>query len=255
VSDLVPTHPVLLPPKPRARIVARIEDEMRVQAADIVGKVADARIKARTAAIKFENDVRKTAGDIRRSVGKFQDDARFLKNWIDNPMKLGAVMPSSIFLARVMAAEVDVSLDGPVIEIGPGTGPVTEALVAHGVDEARLVLVEFNPEFCALLRQRFPRALVVEGDAYALDTTLAGRLSEPAAAIVSSLPLTTKTMRERLALIESAFGLMRPDAAFVQFTYAVKAPVPAKLAGLKAKASEWVLRNVPPARVWTYRKP
>ena len=47
--------------------------------------------------------------------------------------------------------------DGPVIELGPGTGPVTEALVEHGVHPSRLVLVEFNPTFCQLLRQRFPR--------------------------------------------------------------------------------------------------
>jgi phosphatidylethanolamine/phosphatidyl-N-methylethanolamine N-methyltransferase len=240
--------------KPRGRIVARIEDEMRVQAADLVGKMADARIKARSVAIKFEDDCRKTAGDIRRSVGKFQDDAKFLKNWIDNPMKLGAVMPSSIYLARVMAAEVDVSLPGPVVEIGPGTGPVTEALIAHGVDEARLVLVEFNPEFCVLLRGRFPRATIIEGDGYGLDVTLAGRLSAPAVAIVSSLPLTTKPVRERLEMISRAFGLMRPDAPFIQFTYSVKSPVPVRAARLAAKASDWVLRNVPPARVWTYRK-
>lgn len=228
---------------------------MRMQAADMVGRVSDARINARTAAIKFENDMRKTAGDIRRSVGKFQDDARFLKSWIDNPMKLGAVMPSSIFLARVMAGQVDLSLPGPVVEIGPGTGPVTEALIAHGVDEARLILVEFNPDFCELLRKRFPRATIVEGDGYALSPTLKGRLVEPAAAVVSSLPLTTKPMRERLALLASAFELMNRQAPFIQFTYSVKSPVPARLAGLRAKASEWVLRNVPPARVWTYRQP
>ena len=254
VSDSVQSTHILPRRKPRPRFVARIEDEMRVQAADLVGKVTNARIKARTAAIKFEDDIRRTAGGIKRSVGKFQDDAKFLKNWIDNPVKLGAVMPSSIFLARVMAAEVDLSVPGPVIEIGPGTGPVTEALVAHGVDEARLVLVEFNPEFCMMLRERFPRATIIEGDAYGLDVTLAGKLDAPAAAIVSSLPLTTKPVSERLDMIERAFALMHADAPFIQFTYAVKSPVPVKLAKLRAKVSDWVFRNVPPARVWTYRR-
>ena len=227
---------------------------MRVQAADLVGKMANARIRARTVAIKFEDDVREKVGDIRRSVGKFQDDARFLKNWIDNPMKLGAVMPSSIFLARVMAAQVDLRVPGPVIEIGPGTGPVTKALIAHGVDEGRLILVEFNPEFCTMLRKRFPRATIIEGDAYRLDVTLAGRLHAPAAAIVSSLPLTTRPVRERLDMIACAFGMMHADAPFIQFTYAVKSPIPVKPARLRAKVSDWVLRNVPPARVWTYRR-
>ena len=227
---------------------------MRVQAADLVGKVADARIKARTVVIKFEDEMREAVGDIRRSVGRFQDDARFLKNWLDNPMKLGAVMPSSIFLARVMAAEVDLSVPGAVVEIGPGTGPVTEALVAHGVNEARLVLVEFNPDFCELLRKRFPHALIIEGDGYGIDVTLAGHLTAPAAAIVSSLPLTTKPVKERLDMINRAFGLMHANAPFIQFTYAVKSPVPVKTAKLRAKVSDWVLRNVPPARVWTYRR-
>lgn len=225
-----------------------------MQTAEFVGKVADARIKARTAVIKIENDMRKRADEIKRSVERFQDDARFLKHWLDNPLKLGAVVPSSPFLARVMATEIDPATTGPIIEIGPGTGPVTEALVTRGVTEERLILVEFNPDFCELLRQRFPGATVVEGDAYGLDRTLAGRLTEPAAAVVSSLPLTTRPVKERLALAARAFGLMRPEAPFVQFTYGVKSPIPVKPAGLKARKSDWVLRNIPPARVWTYRR-
>ncbi len=230
---------------------------MRVQAADLVGKVADARIKARTAVIKLEDDVRKTAKGLKRSVTRFQDDARFLKNWFDSPLKLGAVTPSSPFLARKMAEPVDLSLPGPIIELGPGTGPVTEALIAHGVPEERLVLVEYSAEFCKLLAERFPRACIVQGDAYALDATLAGKLSGPlalpAAAIVSSLPLTTRPVAVRLDLMARARRLMRPDAPFIQFTYAVRSPVPVKAGRLSATVSDWVLRNIPPARVWTYR--
>lgn len=67
-----------------------------------------------------------------------------------------------------MASFVDLAVPGPVIEIGPGTGPVTEALIERGIDESRLILVEYSPEFCQLLRKRFPHATVIEGDAYAL---------------------------------------------------------------------------------------
>ena len=56
------------------------------------------------------------------------------------------------------------------------------------------------------LRRRFPQATIIEGDAYALDRTLEGILREPAAAVVSSLPLTTRKPAERLALIGSAAG-------------------------------------------------
>src|SRR5437868_6161253 len=100
------------------------------------------------------------------------DEVRFLRSWIEKPLSMGAVTPSSKVLARNMARYVDPDDDGPVIELGPGTGPVTDALVEHGVDPARLVLVEFNPTYCQLLKQRFPKADVVQGDAYRLREAL-----------------------------------------------------------------------------------
>jgi phosphatidylethanolamine/phosphatidyl-N-methylethanolamine N-methyltransferase len=189
-----------------------------------------------------------------RKKRKPDDDAKFLKTWMDKPLLTGAVMPSSKFLAKAMAERVDLALDGPVIEIGPGTGPVTEALIKRGVAQERLVLVEFNPDFVLLLKQRYPRATVIQGDAYKLVELLAGRLSAPAAAIVSSLPLFTKPPHQRLAFMREAFKLMGPKAPFIQFTYAVVAPIPERGAGYVAKASNWILLNVPPARVWVYRE-
>ncbi|OYW66651.1 MAG: phospholipid methyltransferase [Bosea sp. 12-68-7] len=186
---------------------------------------------------------------------KLGDEARFIKSWIDNPARTGSVTPSSPALARRMASFVDPALPGPVIEIGPGTGPVTEALIARGIAEERLILVEYSPEFCALLRQRFPRATVIEGDAYALSTTLAGHLNDKAIAVVSSLPLFNQPPAMRSALAKEAFTLLIDGAPFIQFTYSVVSPVPRKGSGLKAFVSDWVLRNIPPARVWVYRQP
>ena len=82
------------------------------------------------------------------------DEVRFIRSWLEKPLSTGAVAPSSKLLARTMAAYVDPKVAGPVIELGPGTGPVTEALVTQGVDPSRLVLVEFNPTFCRLLQKR-----------------------------------------------------------------------------------------------------
>src|SRR5206468_2088319 len=95
-------------------------------------------------------------------------------------------------LARTMAGFVDPDVPGPIIELGPGTGPVTEALVARGIDPSRLVLVEFDPTFCRLLRGRYPTATVIQGDAYGLRRLLSTLLTTPAAAVVSGLPLFTK---------------------------------------------------------------
>jgi phosphatidylethanolamine/phosphatidyl-N-methylethanolamine N-methyltransferase len=196
-------------------------------------------------------------GDARRKARKVRpkdDDARFLKSWIERPLLTGAVMPSGKFLAKAMAQHVDPREDGPVIEIGPGTGPVTEALIKRGVAEERLVLVEFNPDFVELLKQRFPKAMVVQGDAYRLADLLRDRLKQPAASVVSSLPLFTKPPEVRLNLLRQALTLMAPKASFIQFTYAVVPPIPERGVGYISKASKWILLNVPPARVWVYRQ-
>jgi phosphatidylethanolamine/phosphatidyl-N-methylethanolamine N-methyltransferase len=141
-----------------------------------------------------------------------------------------------------------------VVELGPGTGPVTEALLAEGIAEERLVLVEFNPTFCQLLHKRFPAATVVQGDAYSLRRLVGGLLQKPAAAIVSGLPLFSKPVRMRLSLFREALELLAPNAPFIQFTYAVVPPIPKRLAGVRAEASERIWKNMPPARVWVYRR-
>ncbi len=207
---------------------------------------------------KFESQRKKFESQIRRFEERngirLDDEVRFFRSWIEKPLAIGAVTPSGKALARTMAGYVDPAIAGPIIELGPGTGPVTEALVAQGVDPARLVLVEFNPTFCRLLRGRYGAATVVQGDAYGLHRLVSQVLCEPAAAVVSGLPLFTKPMQMRLRLLYEAFGLMRPGAPFVQFTYHAVPPIPKALDRVKAEASERIWLNIPPARVWVYRK-
>jgi phosphatidylethanolamine/phosphatidyl-N-methylethanolamine N-methyltransferase len=185
---------------------------------------------------------------------RLDDEVRFLRTWIEKPLHVGAVMPSGRLLARTMAHYVDPYADGPVVELGPGTGAITNALIERGVDQKRLVLVEYNPGFCALLRDRYPQAKVVQGDAYTLRDTLWNILGAPATAIVSGLPLVTKPMMTRLKLVRDAFAALVPGAPFVQFTYAVIPPIPKSLPGVSTEASERIWMNLPPARVWVYRK-
>ncbi len=185
---------------------------------------------------------------------RLDDEVRFLRSWIERPLTIGAVTPSGKMLARAMARYVDPHSDGPVVELGPGTGPVTEALVEAGVAPSRLVLVEFNPTFCRILRSRYPEATLVQGDAYGLRRLLEALLLQPAAAVVSGLPLVTKPIKMRLRLIRDAFDLMLPGAPFVQFTYSGASPLPRRFGGFSAEASERIWMNIPPARVWVYRK-
>src|SRR5579872_1237097 len=226
----------------RKNIIERkIERQIRLfeQKRDGIGKKIEAQIR------QFE---------AKRGI-RLDDEVRFIRSWLERPLSTGAVTPSGKVLARAMASYIDPASDGPVVELGPGTGPVTEALVEAGVVPSRLVLVEFNPAFCRILRARYPDATLVQGDAYSLRRLLETLLLEPAAAVVSGLPLVTKPIRQRLRLIRDALDLMVPGAPFIQFTYSVAAPLPKGLGGFSVEASERIWMNIPPARVWVYRKP
>ena len=120
------------------------------------------------------------------------DEVRFISSWLKNPLKVGAVSPSGRALSRTIAAEVDPSVNGPVVELGPGTGPVTAAFVERGIAPKRLVLVEYRSGVLYAPAPPFPGVTVVQGDAYTLAHTLAGVVKEPLSAVVSCLPLMTR---------------------------------------------------------------
>ncbi|MCF3936022.1 methyltransferase domain-containing protein [Acuticoccus sp. M5D2P5] len=180
------------------------------------------------------------------------DEARFLRNWAGNPLKTGAVAPSGQELSRLMAHYVEAEHPGVIVELGPGTGAVTQALLERGVPAERLVLIEYSPDFCELLRERFPGATVVNGNAYALSDTMAELGNPPIASVISGLPLFTRPLPERERLLADAMRLMHPGAPFIQFSYALVPPVK-RMVGATFSTSRWVLANLPPARVWLYR--
>jgi phosphatidylethanolamine/phosphatidyl-N-methylethanolamine N-methyltransferase len=186
---------------------------------------------------------------------RLADEARFFRSWLGNPAIAGAVTPSGRALARMMARYVDPRKAGPVVELGPGTGAITEALIERGVEPRRLYLIEYDRSFCKLLKQRFHGVHVIHGDAYNLSQTLGDRLRGHASAVVSSLPLLLKPEERRLALLADAFRCMTVDGRFIQFTYSPLPPIHRdKLAALalRVEASLPVWLNLPPARVWIY---
>lgn len=189
---------------------------------------------------------------------KLADSARFIRSWLENPRIIGAVSPSGRALAKAMASHVDPASEGLILELGPGTGPVTQALVARGVAPARLVLVEYERRFCQLLGERFQGVKVIQGDAYGLEATLRGKIDGKITAVVSSLPLLTRPERDRMALLHQAFNMLEPDGVFVQFTYGLLSPMPLRSqpggGAYVGKGSAPVWLNLPPARVWRYRR-
>jgi phosphatidylethanolamine/phosphatidyl-N-methylethanolamine N-methyltransferase len=175
----------------------------------------------------------------------------FLKGLIARPKNVGAIAPSSARLARAIAAEVDPKVSGPVLELGPGTGVVTEALIQRGIAPERITAVEYDADFARLVQQRFPKVKVVRGDAFDLAKTLGD--GEPFAAIVSGLPLLNHPVARRHALIEGALARLKAGAPYVQFSYGTRPPIPAP-AGSTVKRTALILLNLPPARVWVYRR-
>ncbi len=184
-----------------------------------------------------------------------RDEAHFFRSLVATPRATGAVAPSGRALARAMAAAAGETADGLVVELGPGTGPVTRALLERGVKRDRLILVEYDPRFCRMLSERFGPEGIIRGDAYDLPRTLRDFAGRPIAAVVSSLPLLNQPPHRREKLIAEAFALMGPDGRFVQFTYGFLSPIPRDACARRysAHGSAPIWLNLPPARVWTYR--
>lgn len=178
------------------------------------------------------------------------DQGRFLLRLVRAPRGVGAVAPSSPALARAMASEI-ADIEGPILELGPGTGVVTEAILARGVAPARLTAIEYDAAFAQLVAQRCPGVNVVCGDAFFLTRTL-GVSAPRFKAVVSSLPLLNFNPAQRTALLEEAFLLLKPGAPFIQFSYGVAPPI-APPRGASVTRAARILFNLPPARVWVYR--
>lgn len=183
---------------------------------------------------------------------------RFFWSWTSDPLLVAAIAPSGESLARVMTREIG-SSDGPVLELGAGTGVFTKALLAQGVRETDLTLVEYGSDFMRMLQLRFPQARVLWMDASQLGQY---KLFPEAnvGAVVSGLPLLSMSPRKVMSILTGAFGVMRPTGAFYQFTYGPRCPVPRPILdrlGLKATRVGGTVRNLPPAAVYriTRRQP
>ena len=188
----------------------------------------------------------------------YSDFFQFFRSWISDPHRVGAVAPSGDTLSRLMTQQITPA-DGPVLELGAGTGVFTKALVARGVRERDLTLVEYGSDFMRVLQLRFPQARVLWMDA----SQLGSYDLFPGAdvgAVVSGLPLLTMSPRKVMSILSGAFCHMRPTGSFYQFTYGPRCPVPRPILdrlGLKATRVGGTIRNIPPASVYriTRRQP
>ncbi|MCI4569014.1 methyltransferase domain-containing protein [Lysobacter sp. CFH 32150] len=180
-----------------------------------------------------------------------------LRQWLKNPLRTAAVVPSSAELAAAMIAELPAGTRR-VIELGGGTGAITVALLGAGIVPRNLLVLELNEELHAHLHARFPEVLIVEGDARDLQD-IAGRCgfldAGPVDVIVSGLGLLSMPRDTQGEILAAAFACLREGGRFIQFTYGPQPPVAEEVTralDLQVRRGEFVLRNVPPATVYVY---
>ncbi|MFI0847901.1 phospholipid N-methyltransferase PmtA [Mesorhizobium sp. IMUNJ 23232] len=185
---------------------------------------------------------------------KFDDELRFFKGWIDKPKAVGSIIPTSSITAKRMASVVDISSGLPVLEIGPGTGVITRAILGRGLPAAKLYAVEYSPDFVRHLRRNFPGVNVIEGDAFDLDATLGEDAPKRFDSVVSGVPLLNFPVQQRVAYIEDLLDRIPDGRPIIQLTYGPKSPVPPGLGNYSVKHFDFVIRNIPPTQLWVYRR-
>jgi phosphatidylethanolamine/phosphatidyl-N-methylethanolamine N-methyltransferase len=185
------------------------------------------------------------------TLGHLRERAHFLRGLLASPRNVASLFPSSRALAGKIAAQVDP--DGLVLELGPGTGAVTAALLARGIPADRLLLVEYDAEFVGLLRSRFAGVRVRQGNALDLDAAL---MDAPwkLTSVVSGLPLLNFPTAVRKRLLERALSRLEPGRPFIQLSFGVKPPITAEGNWTLRRAGR-IYRNIPPATVWVYNRP
>jgi len=174
----------------------------------------------------------------------------FARELLSRPNVVGAIWPSSRQLARRMAAHVPKDGNGMVVELGGGTGVVTQALLDRGIAAERLVVVERSAAFVRHLRARFPGVRVVLGNAAQLTHLLpyAPRLD----AIVSSLPLRSLPAADVAAIVEQWRNLLASGGLAIQYTYDLRDSGRLGSHGFAVRSRNTVWANLPPARVLVF---
>ncbi len=192
----------------------------------------------------------------RKIIAALTDSTLFLREWLANPQRTGSVTPSSPQLGAAMARWLPRDPDSYVLELGPGTGAVTNALLKRGLREDRLIAIEYNPNLAKRLRKRFPSARIITGDAWELDALLA-ELPQPVeavGAVISSLPLLNFSEQQADALSQKIRDILEPRGRWVQYSYHIIKDSTRGADNFRPVASQIVWWNFPPARVACFQK-
>lgn len=185
---------------------------------------------------------------------KFDEEIRFFKGWMDGPKSVGAICPTSSITAKRMASVIRPSSGLPVLELGPGTGVITKAILESGISPQDLVSIEYSTDFFQHLNRTYPGVNFINGDAFDLETTLGALADQTFDCVISAIPLLSFPMERRIALIEDLLDRIPAGRPVMQITYGPISPVIARPDRYKIKHYDFVMRNIPPAQLWTYSR-
>lgn len=180
----------------------------------------------------------------------------FFRKWVTSPLSVAAIAPSSFSLAKAMATSLP-ACEGMVIELGGGTGAITQALLAEGLLPQQIVIVERDPHFCEFLTRRFVGVRILQGDACSLKSLLAGaNIPTPVRAVISGLPFLAMSPRSQARLLHQTFAITDGKGPFIQFSYSPRSPLKKSVRdhmGITESCHRQVWRNLPPAKVWCFQ--
>ena len=184
---------------------------------------------------------------------RFDGEIKFFLGMMEGPKRVGAILPTSATTARRMASVINPQSGLPVLELGPGTGAITKAILQR-IEPEKLVSVEYSGGFFQHLTETYPGARFIRGDAFDLDNTLGEFSKTQFDCVISGLPLLNFPMGARIKLIDSLLDRVPHGRPVVQFSYGPVSPVLAQPSRYRIKHLNFVIRNVPPAQLWLYTR-
>lgn len=196
------------------------------------------------------------AENLRKSLARrFDEELRFFKGWMSKPKAVGSIVPTSSVTSRKMASVINTSSGLPVLELGPGTGVITKAILEAGVKPQDLWSIEYSEDFLKHLRRDYPGVNFIHGDAFDLDKTLGDKRDMKFDSIISGVPLLNFPVSQRVAYVENLLDRIPAGRPIVQLTYGPLSPVPAGKGNYVVEHFDFIIRNIPPTQLWIYRRP
>jgi phosphatidylethanolamine/phosphatidyl-N-methylethanolamine N-methyltransferase len=177
----------------------------------------------------------------------------FFRQWLRSPKSMGSILPSSKALARAITSAVAWERGQTIVELGAGTGAISQGLLEKGMPRDALMMIELDEQLYDYLRNRFPGVRVVHGDATKLSEIVAEQEIASVSTVVSGLPMVNMPIDFQRAIVSESMKSVRSGGSLLQYSYSPLCPIPVKKLGVKAELVRFVLRNVPPATVWRFR--